>query len=146
MPRAEQRDGARPAFEAIFEPVVVRALLAQLPTAVLLVDRSGRVTYANEAAGHLQARSVPSAWPDVAQLPPVLEWPVARALLTGDGLGDAPITIAGTGGSERHMRVSITLVQSGDAEGTAAVLTLADVSDRRRWETWGPVIASLVRL
>ena len=146
VPRLVPRDRAILACEHVFEPAVVNALLAQLPSAVLLVDRSGRVTYANDAARHLQARGVPSAWPDVAQLPPMLEWPVARALLTGAGLRDAPMTIAGTGGPGRYMSVSITPVQSGEADGTAAVLTLTDVSDRRRWEAWEPMMASLARL
>jgi nitrogen fixation/metabolism regulation signal transduction histidine kinase len=113
---------------------------------VLLLDGAGRVTFANAAARRLQAQALPSAWPDAAEIPPVLEWPVAHALLTGAALRDAPISIALPGRGERCMSVSMTTVTSAEVDGTSAVLTMADVTDRKRCEAWEPVMASLARL
>ena len=112
-----------------------RALLAQLPIAVFLTDRQGRLVYANaEACRH------------VAELPDAVGTVLGRVLLTGEAIRDEEVEMTTPEGGRRWASVSITAIVSprGDVEG--AVLTMADVTDRRRADAWVPVMESLSRL
>jgi PAS domain-containing protein len=118
-----------------FGPAALRALLAQLPVAVLMSDRDGRLVYAN-AVGRREVAALPAA---VGTL-------LARALLTGEVLRGAEIELADPTGRRRWASVSVTPLADPTGEIEGAVLTMADVTDRKRGESWEPLMESLARL
>lgn len=120
--------------EQAFGPQALRALLAQLPVAVFLADRQGRVVFANDAARR-----------DITSLPDAVGAVLARALLTGEVVRDEEIALGPCPGPRRYASVSVTpLGADGIIDG--ALLTMADVTAARRCAEWTPVMESLARL
>ena len=118
-----------------FGPAALRALLEQVPLAVFMADRQGRLVYANETARR-----------DMAALPDIVGSLLGRALLIGEFVRNEEIALAGAAGRCRYASVSVTpLYGDGDAID-GAVLTMADVTARKRNESWEPLMESLARL
>jgi PAS domain-containing protein len=122
-----------------FGTEALRALLAQLPVAVLLADRQGRIVYAN---AHARRASIVGR----AALPEPVGWALARALLTGEVVRDEELELADASGAARWAGLSITPVANAAGEIETAVLTLVDLTDRKRREAWEPLVESLARL
>ena len=121
--------------ERCFGPAALVALLAQLPVAVLLADRGGRVVYANVAA----RRGVP-------RLPDAIGAILARALLTGETVREEVVEIAEPGARRWWAGVSATPLASAVGDIDGAVLTMTDRTDRVRLAAWAPAMESLARL
>ena len=110
-------------------------LLDQLPAGVMVVDRDGRVVYANRVARALK----------VERLEP-LQWAVTRALLTEDAVREDEIEVAAPGQSRRLLSAHVMPVRVSGRGVTAAFVTLSDVTARERMRAWDPVIETLVNL
>ena len=112
----------------------VDALIEALPVGLILVDRDGRVVYANGAARRLGG----------ADAAPVLRR-IARALLTGErSCGDAALDAP-----ERvraWVRLEVTPVRDERGAVTGAAATLLDVTAAHRMNEWAPVVESLMNL
>ena len=121
--------------ECHFGPAALRALLEQLPVAVFLTDRQGRLVYANTEARRR-----------VAMLPETVGTLLGRVLLTGEVVRGEEVELAAPDGRRRWASVSLTAIAGADGDIEGAVLTMADVTDRRRVESWEPLMESLARL
>jgi PAS domain-containing protein len=134
--RLVPRESLMPASdERCFGPAALVALLAQLPVAVFLADRQGRLVFANVAARR-----------DVPQLPDTVGAILARALLTGETVRDELVEIAEPGARRWWAGVSATPLASAVGHIDGAVLTMTDLTDRVRLASWEPVMESLTRL
>ncbi|AHG92575.1 PAS domain containing protein (plasmid) [Gemmatirosa kalamazoonensis] len=118
-----------------FGPSALRALLEQLEVAVFMADRQGRLVYANAAARR-----------DVAALPDAVGSLLGRALLTGEVVRDEEIELGSTTGRRRYASVSVTPLGASLDAIDGAVLTMADVTDRKWSEALEPMVESLARL
>jgi len=132
-------NGSSP-FSAIAEEHQVTAnavdeLLEQLPVAVMLVDRNGRVVYANNAARLLE----------IERLEP-LQWAITRALLTEDVVREDDIQVAVLGKPRRCFSACVTPIRVAARGINAAFVVLCDVTARARIAAWTPVIETLVNL
>ena len=110
-------------------------LLEHLPVGLLVVDRDGRVVFANDAA-----RALP-----IERLEP-LQWAVTRALLTEDDVREDEIEIVAPGHPRRWLSAHISPVRVPGFGVTAAFVTLADSTARKCMREWDPVIQTLVNL
>jgi PAS domain-containing protein len=113
----------------------VDALIEQLPVGVLLVDRDGRVVYANTAAHALRAERVEP-----------LHWAVMRALLTEDAVREDEILVSVPGERKRWLSVQVTPLRVAELGVTAAVVTVSDGTASHQMSAWNPVIETLVNL
>ena len=113
----------------------VDTLLEHLPVGLLVVDRDGRVVFANEAARALR----------IERLEP-LQWAVTRALLTEDAVREDEIEIAAPGQPRRWLSACVSPLRVPGVGVTAAFVTLADATARKRLREWDPVIQTLVNL
>ena len=132
-------NGSSP-FSAIAEvhqvsPNAVDELLEHLPVAVMLVDRDGRMVYANGAARSL----------DVERLEP-LQWAITRALLTEDVVREDEIEVAVLGKPRTWLSAYVTPIHVAGLGANAAFVVLSDVTARTRIAAWTPVIETLVNL
>jgi PAS domain-containing protein len=130
----------RSPFSAIAEvhhvsPNAVDELLEHLPVAVMLVDRDGRMVYANDAARSLE----------IERLEP-LQWAITRALLTEDVAREDDIEVAVLGKPRRWLSAYVTPIRVLGLGINAAFVVLTDVTARARMAAWTPVIESLVNL
>ena len=110
-------------------------LLEHLPVGLLVVDRDGRVVFANETA-----RALP-----IERLEP-LQWAVTRALLTEDAVREDEIEILAPGQRRRWLSAHITPLRVTGVGVTAAFVTLVDATARKRLREWDPVIQTLINL
>ena len=110
-------------------------LLEHLPVGLLVVDRDGRVVFANGAA-----RALP-----IERLEP-LQWAVTRALLTEDAVREDEIAILAPGQPRRWLSAHITPLRVTGVGVTAAFVTLVDATARKRLREWDPVIQTLINL
>ncbi|MGZ8471148.1 MAG: PAS domain-containing protein [Gemmatirosa sp.] len=116
------------------DAAVLDVVLKQLPSGVLVVDRDGRVAYANDAARALGLADGEA-----------LRWTITRTLLTGDGVRGEALVLPAEGVTAR--RLSVDVVPARSAGGAhAAVITVADVTARTRAAEWEPLIESLMNL
>jgi len=113
----------------------IDTLFEHLPVGLLVVDRDGRVVFANEAARALR----------IERLEP-LQWAVTRALLTEDAVREDEIEIVTPGQPRRWLSACVSPVRVHGVGVTAAFVTLADVTARERLREWDPVIQTLVNL
>jgi len=113
----------------------VDTLLENLPVGLLVVDRDGRVVFANEAARALR----------IERLEP-LQWAVTRALLTEDAVREDEIEIAAPGRPRRWLSACVSPLRVPGVGVTAAFVTLVDATARKRLREWDPVIQTLVNL
>ena len=116
-------------------PTAIDALLEQLPTGVLLVDRDGRVVYSNAAARALR----------VDRLEP-LQWAVMRALLTEDAVREDEIVVDAPGQPRRLLSARVMPVRVAGFGVNAALVTISDVTARELVSAWNPMIERLVNL
>ena len=110
-------------------------LLEHLPVGLLVMDRDGRVVFANEAARALS----------IERLEP-LQWAVTRALLTEDDVREDEIEIVAPGHPRRWLSAHVSPVRVTGVGVTAAFVTLTDATARKRMREWDPVIQTLVNL
>src|SRR5262245_7001028 len=75
QPAAHDARFSRVAEEIGLGPEAVDAVIEQLPAGMLVIDRAGRVIYANEAAHGLHAEEIES-----------VRWAITRAMLTEDAV------------------------------------------------------------
>ena len=113
----------------------VDSLLENLPVGIWITDRNGRVVFANQAARALRVDGLEA-----------LQWAVTRALLTEEPVDEDAIEIVTKGQTRRWVGAHITPVRVAGRGVTAALVTLADVTARKRLRQWEPVIESLVNL
>ena len=116
-------------------PTALDGLVEQLPVGIWIVDRDGRVVFANEAARAL----------GVERLEP-LQWLVTRALLTEEPVRDDAIEIVATGQPRRYVSAHVMPVRVAGVGVTAAFVMVTDVTARNRMRQWDPVIETLVNL
>lgn len=111
------------------------ALVEQLPVGVMVADRVGRLAYANAAARRLGTDA----------LAPV-RWALTRALLTEDVVAEDAIRHPAPDGTPRW--VDVRAAPGRDAQGrvAGAVVTIEEVTARRRVGEWAPIMDSLMNL
>lgn len=110
-------------------------LVEHLPVGVLVAERKGRLVYANAAARRLGADALAP-----------LRWALTRALLTESAAREDGFELRDPNGERRSFNVSVLPVWGETGAMTGAVLTLADVTDRRLVAEWEPVVESLMNL
>lgn len=116
-------------------PTAIDRLLDQLPVALMLVDREGRLVYANDSARALR----------IERLDP-LQWAITRALLTEDVVREEEIAVSIVGEPPRVLNAYVTPIRVSGAGVTAAFVVISDVTARARMAQWQPMIESLVNL
>jgi PAS domain-containing protein len=116
-------------------PTALDGLLEYLPTGFVVVDRDGRVAYANAAARALR----------IDRLEP-LQWAVTRALLTEDAVREEEIEVVTPGQPRRWLSANVIPVKVTGLGVNAAFVTVSDVTARARMRAWDPVIETLVNL
>ena len=116
-------------------PTAIDRLLDQLPVALMLVDREGRLVYANDSARALR----------IERLDP-LQWAITRALLTEDVAREDEIAVSIAGEPPRVLSAYVTPIRVSGAGVTAAFVVISDVTARARMAQWQPMIESLVNL
>jgi PAS domain S-box-containing protein len=121
------------------------AILGQIADAVLIADRTGRITFINQAARRLHglapdlefANGITNGYhlltPDGRPYPPQ-ERPLVRAALRGETVIDAELRIRRADGTEVIALGSATPVVAEDGTQLGAVLTLHDVTAQRALE------------
>jgi PAS domain-containing protein len=151
-------EGASATDERCFGPAALRALLTQIPVGVLLTDREGRLVYENEAARRVLELCPPSGvdvalgWADglapsrAAPLRAGIDSALARSLLTHEVVRDDEVELTGADGRPRWLSVSVTPVSNVAGEVEVAVLTIADVTDRKECQAWESVTETWARL
>jgi PAS domain-containing protein len=110
-------------------------LLEHLSVGVWLVDRDGRVVFANEAARALRVEGLEQ-----------LQWAITRALLTEEPVREDEIQIVATGKPRRWLSAHIVPLRVAGSGVTSAFVTLTDATARTRMRQWDPVIETLVNL
>ena len=110
-------------------------LVEQLPVGVMVADRLGRLAYANAAARRLGAES----------LAPV-RWALTRALLTEDVVCEDAIPHPEPDGRPRWIDVRAVPARDAQARVVGAVVTVEEVTARRRVGEWAPIMDSLMNL
>ena len=113
----------------------VDAMVETLPVAVLMVDRDGRVVYANAEARALHVERLDR-----------IKWAVTRALLTEDTVREDDIDLLADNQPRRWLSVLVTPVRTPGVGINAAFVVISDVTARKRMAGWAPVIESLVNL
>jgi len=116
-------------------PTALDGLVEQLPVGISIVDRNGRVVFANEAGQALAAECLET-----------LQWLVTRALLTEEPVHEDAIEIVAKGKPRRYVSAHVLPVRVAGVGVTAAFVTLSDVTARTRMRQWDPVIETLVNL
>ncbi|HEX8440057.1 ATP-binding protein [Archangium sp.] len=125
----------------------LQAVLQQMPQGVLLVEApSGRMLMANEQAARIGRRpAVPSAWrpeeytavpgfhPDGRPYLPH-EWPLVRALTTGEVVRGEVADIQCEDGSRATIELSAGPVKDAEGRVAAAVAIIEDITARLRTE------------
>jgi PAS domain-containing protein len=134
------RSGGHASFSQVAEDhgvsrSAIDTLLEHLPDGLWIVDRDGRVVFANEAARALR----------VDQLEP-LQWAITRALLTEEPVREDEIEIVVKGQPRRWVSACITPVRVSGQGVTAALVTLSEATAKTRMRQWAPVIETLVNL
>jgi PAS domain-containing protein len=117
------------------DATAVDALLEQLPVAVLVADRNGRVVYANAEARTLRVERLER-----------IQWAVTRALLTEDAVREDDVELLAAGQPRRWMTVLVTPLRTPGVGVHAAFVVVSDVTARKRMAEWSPVIETLVNL
>jgi PAS domain S-box-containing protein len=121
---------------------LVRAAAAQLAEGVIVADVDGRIVFVNEAAERLHGVArldvPPEAYAATYQLfteagdpYPSHELPLARAVLRGETVVDAPWRIRRPDGTEVHAVGSARPVRAADGRQAGAVLTIRDLTAER---------------
>jgi PAS domain S-box-containing protein len=128
------------------ERAQLRTVLDQLPAAVILADRQGKVLMMNDQVQHIWRRRYepvetiaeydrfPGFHEDGTRLRPE-EWPLARALAHGEVVRDELITIQRGDGSYGVIAASASPVRNKNGEPTGGVVVFHDVTERRKTET-----------
>ena len=114
---------------------VLDALVEQLSVGVMVADRTGGLAYANAAARRLGADA----------LAPV-RWAVTRALLTEDPVSEDAIPHPAPDGTPRWIDVRATPGRDAQGRLAGAVVTVEEVTARRRVREWAPIMDSLMNL
>ena len=114
---------------------VIDDLLEHLPVGLLVVDRDGRMVFANQAARTLR----------VERLEP-LQWAITRALLTEDDVREDEIQVAPLGQPRRWLSAHIIPLRVAKGGVNAAFVLISDVTARTRMNAWTPMIETLVNL
>ncbi|MFL5359077.1 ATP-binding protein [Archangium sp.] len=124
----------------------LRAVLQQLPQGVILAEvPGGRLVMANDQAARIRRGPVPADWPMEqyteergfhADGRPYLphEWPLARALTTGEQVHGEVMDVLRGDGSRLSLEVSAGPVRDAEGRVTAAVAVLEDITERQRLE------------
>ena len=113
----------------------IDGLLEHLPIGLMVVDRDGRLVYANEAARALRIGRLES-----------LQWAITRALLTEEVVREEEIEVAVAGEPRRWLSAYVTPVRVTGLGVNAAFVVLSDVTARTRMAQWTPMIETLVNL
>jgi len=132
-------DAATP-FGCVAEELRVSAaaidlLLESLPVGVLVVDRDGRVRYANESARAMRVERLEA-----------FQWVVTRALLTEDAVREEEIEVVSPGAPRRWLSAHVIPARAPGQAVTGALVTISDVTAKTQMRAWNPVIETLVNL
>ena len=133
-----------------FEQVVRDA-----PVAISVIDALGRVVHSNRRAQDLTGRQLRCAMP--ANLDGAIDifhpdgrryerddWPAVRSIASGEEIADEEFFYALPGGARLWMRCSSSPVRDRDGEIVAAVVAMADVTERKREEERLAYLAGLL--
>src|SRR5437868_6141643 len=140
------------------EPIL-SALLAQLPTGVVIANREGTLEQVNEVARALfgehrrvcpvaepwSSRPVPNAAEPNDTLEPI-HWIIARVLLTGEVVRNEEIQFLDVRDEWRTLCVSATPLENARGEITHALVSYIDVTATNRAREWEPLIRAISRL
>ena len=101
----------------------------------MVVDRDGRVVFANAAARALRVERIEA-----------IQWAVTRALLTDDTVREDEIEVISPGQPRRCLSARVLPLRiTGRGVNTAFVM-VSDVTAKARLRGWDPVIESLMNL
>jgi two-component system phosphate regulon sensor histidine kinase PhoR len=124
---------AQPALDGSMPGAFGRALVERLPTPLLVISRTGRVSYANPAARGALPRLEPGV--HFAQLirAPVFVEAVTATLADGE---ERRVRFATHQGQERFLEARVGLLPPGDAFGPEAqgIVQIEDRTEQRRTE------------
>jgi two-component system CheB/CheR fusion protein len=137
--RAERAiNDARARLQAVIEQMPAAVLIADLPSAVLI--------FANHRAATLFGQTCPmpqigSAWTTASAAFRAFhsdgrpyephEWPLARAITSGESVLDEELVFVRSDGSRGAMLMSASPIYGSGDEAVAAVATFFDISERR---------------
>ncbi|SMB94914.1 PAS domain-containing sensor histidine kinase [Deinococcus hopiensis] len=145
------RKGAEQERQALLEQVqaertLLQEVLQQMPNAVWLAEvPSGRLLLGNEGIRQLWGHAfLPAAeidgyveyhgfYPDGRPVKPH-EWPLARAIETGEVVTEEEIDVLRPDGTLRRASFSAAPIRGPDGRCVAAVVTGTDISERKRAE------------
>jgi PAS domain S-box-containing protein len=142
----EREANIRSALEAVAsEQNLLRTILDQLPVGVMVTDRGGKTLVLNRALAemkgdHLQLDTIEGYakyatwWDDSGEQLEVEDWPIVRALRTGQPQASREVHVLRSNGSRGVMRVSAAPLISSEGEIAGAVAMAEDVTARRESE------------
>jgi len=117
-------------------------VLRQLPAAVIIVDREGRVLLANEQVQNILRLPAPNeigSYRDLVRasrpdgtLYTKAEWPLSRTLDHGETIEREDLTVIRGDGTSAVLRVSSAPIRDASGDAVAAVVTFSDVTDQTR--------------
>jgi len=134
---------------------MLAALVTQLPMGVIVADRDGRFTLANDAARKLFAehqlthpRREPWVGPASSSdqgLEPI-HWIIGRVLLTGEVVRNEEVEYLDTRDEWRTLSLSATPLHDEQGEISHALVTVADVTATKLAREWEPLIRAISKL
>jgi PAS domain S-box-containing protein len=124
---------------------LLRAVLETLPVGLLVTDREGHVVLCNEAAGRLwgqvkegddmiaRYQETLAWWADTRQKIEVDDWPLWRAIRSGDSVLNSAIELE-RNGDRRFLLKSAVPLRDSEGRIIGAVIVDQDITDRQRAE------------
>jgi PAS domain S-box-containing protein len=121
----------------------LETVLAQLPGGVLIADADGRLVMANERAGDIWRSPIPVdravteyteyvAFDGTGQRLGAQDWPLTRALATGEVIVDEELEIVRFDGTRGWIANDAAPVRDGNGRIVAAVSIFTDITERRQ--------------
>ncbi len=138
----DEEEKTRLVIELENERSRLEAVLQQMPSAVIIAEApSGRLLLGNAQVDRVigqrvaldkitDYRNYRAFWPNGHQLQ-AQEWPLARAIETGEIVKDEEVLLPGDGGS-RVLRVTASPIRDRDGKITAGIAIFDDITRRAR--------------
>jgi PAS domain S-box-containing protein len=138
------RESERLIDEVRTERAQLEAVLQQMPAGVLIAEAaSGRVIRANTRAVELLGHPVERAddgepysewsgsWPDGTAIRP-REWPLARALESGEVISGEEVLYSRGDGTRRWLRINAAPIRDPDGRVVAGVAVMYDIHEQKK--------------
>jgi PAS domain S-box-containing protein len=119
---------------------ILRLMLESLPVGVSLADTDGRVSYRNPADRTIWSRVVPDQgvsegwWADGGKKIEPHEWPLARAIASGEAVADELVDIKDPDGDRKTILNSAVPMFDDDGRFEGAIVINQDITKARRAE------------